>query len=341
MVLPNLGIPDLALVVSGAIGITLVAFSEAAAVARTIAAERGYDYEPDHDLFPLGVGNVLSGLVGGIAGAGSMTASAENQEAGAKTQLSTVVAATAALITVLFFGGAVAYLPEAALAVLIIVAVRHHLSVGFFPRIARFSRAEAGIAGLAAAGVLILGVLYGLLLAMGASMLWFIVRTTQVRSWRLAHDSQDHAALVRADSADATALPDGICGIRFKGELFYGNIERAADTITALVDGDSDDPLHPQYRAVVVDVMDTGFIDYTTARSFRELAIRLQVKGVWVVLVNIHRPFHTTFRRFDDIPANIVTLQTSDIRPVVDRITSSPPPKGLIPLGDGEDQPGR
>lgn len=332
VVLPDLSTADLALVVSGAVGITLVAFSEAAAVARAIAAERGYDYDADHDLFPLGIGNVLSGMIGGIAGAGSMTASAENQEAGAKTQVSTLVAAAAALVTVLFLGAAVAYLPEAALAVLIVVAVRHHLSVGFFPRIARFSRAEARIAALAAAGVLLLGVLNGLLLAMGASMLWFIVRTTRVRSWPLAYSHRDHAALVVSDSPDAEPLPDGICAIRFKGEIFYGNIERVGDQIATLVQGSSNDPLAPEYHAVVINVLDTGFIDYTTARSFRELAIRLQIMGVWVVIVNAHEALRGTLHRFDDIPANVVLLPTSDIRPLVDQLTTTRPPQGLVPF---------
>lgn len=326
LVVPSVGRGDVTLLVTGAVGIVLVAFSEASAVSRSIAEKEGYDYDPTGDLFPLGVGNAISGAFGGLSGAGSLTSTSENVEAGAKTPFSSIVAAAAALVTVLFLGGAVASLPEAALAVLIIFAVRNHLSLAFLPRIWGYSRAEALIAGLAALGVLVLGVLDGLLLAMAFSVVWYIVKTSQVFAVTLGLSSRNPAALVSSDDPDYAPLPDGVAGILFRGTIFYGNIEKA----TSLVDERS----REAHASAMVVAVGPGLNDYTSIRETIGLARRLGKRGVWLVIVGVRHRLLDAVNRFGTPPANLLLVQGFDLHPLLDQLTKPAPPPGAAEDAD-------
>ncbi|MFV0458823.1 MAG: SulP family inorganic anion transporter [Actinomycetales bacterium] len=326
--MPEFSLGDVPLLVFGAVGIVLLAFSEATAVARSIAERSGYDYDADKDLFAFGIGNVLSGMVGGLAGAGSMTSSSTNETAGARTQLSTVVTAAAAMITVLFFGAAVANLPEAALAVLIIMAVRNHLSLSFVPRIMRFSRPEALISLLAAAGVLVLGVLDGLLVAMAVSLVWLVVRTMTADYVTIGQHRTRPDLLVSPESAYFQPLPPGMAGIRFTGLIFYANVERALQVIEDQVSGPHGSLVEPVNRVVVIDLVDVGFVDYTTAKNALGLTKRLDNRGVTVVFVGIKPVIIERLEEFGRIPGNVILLPDTDLAPVIaelDDLDADPP----------------
>lgn len=322
-VTPSLGHGDVTMLITGGVGIVLVAFSEASAVARSIALKEGYDYDPSRDLFPLGVGNAISGVFGGLSGAGSLTSSSENEEAGAKTPFSTLVAALAALLTVTMLGGAVANLPEAALAVLIIFAVRNHLSLAFVPRIYRYSPAEALIAGLAALGVLVLGVLNGLLLAMAFSIAWYIVKTNQVYAERTGLSKLSRAALVRESDPNYMPFPPGVKGIRFDGTIFYGNIGKA---VTAIQKVAAEKPC----TAVVVST-GPGLNDYTSIGQLMDLVRELEKHGVWLVAVNVQWQLHEAFVLFGRLPHNLLLVEGTDLHPVLECIQQPPPGPGEEP----------
>lgn len=93
LVAPTMAGIEPAALVGGSIGIVLLALSEASSVGREVADEKGYTYSLDADLFPWGVGNAASAMVGGVVGAGSMSTTLANVAAGARTQLATVVTA--------------------------------------------------------------------------------------------------------------------------------------------------------------------------------------------------------------------------------------------------------
>ncbi len=128
--LPSVSVPhvsrsDIAPLLAGAAGMLLVIFSESLGAAENFATKHGYEIDPNQELIALGFANLGSGLLGGLGAGGSLSQSAVNDGAGARTEVSPLVASVLALVTVLFLTPVFKNLPEAVLAALIIHAVSH------------------------------------------------------------------------------------------------------------------------------------------------------------------------------------------------------------------------
>ena len=126
--LPSLGLPDASAVdyldlVPGAAGIMLVGFAEGLGAAKTYAARHHYDVDSNRELLGLGAANLGAGIAGGMVVNGSLSKTAVNGSAGAKTQLSGLVVAALTIVTLLFLTGLFEDLPEATLAAIVIAAV--------------------------------------------------------------------------------------------------------------------------------------------------------------------------------------------------------------------------
>jgi MFS superfamily sulfate permease-like transporter len=98
----------------------LVIFSESLGAAQNFATKHGYEVDPNQELIALGVANAGSGFVGGLAAGGSLSQSAVNEGAGARSEASALVAALLMVVTVLVLTPVFTNLPEAVLAALII-----------------------------------------------------------------------------------------------------------------------------------------------------------------------------------------------------------------------------
>ena len=165
--LPSVAIPDIAgsdalALLAAAGGMVLVIFSESLGAAQTFAAKHGYEIDPDQELIALGVANTGSALVGGLAAGGSLSQTAVNEGAGARSELAPIVAAALGVITVLFLTPLFQDLPEAVLAALIIHAVSHLMKVGAFRRYWAERPPEFWLGLATLVGVVTLDVLPGL-----------------------------------------------------------------------------------------------------------------------------------------------------------------------------------
>jgi MFS superfamily sulfate permease-like transporter len=140
--LPSVSVPrpprdDIVPLIGGALGMLLVIFSESLGAAQTFATKYGYTIDANQELTALGVASTASGLVGGLPGGGSLSQSAVNEGAGARSEVSPLVATVLAIVTVLFLTPVFKDLPEAVLAALIIHAVSHLWKVEEFRRYRR------------------------------------------------------------------------------------------------------------------------------------------------------------------------------------------------------------
>ena len=143
-VLPKVPLTTLLAMVFPAMGIFLVAYSEALGVAREFAEKHGYEVDPDQELNAHAVTNIVSSMFGGMIAAGSMSASAVKDGAGARTQVTNLVAWVVTAITLLFLTPIFTNLPEAVLAALIIHALWHILSSRKLNASARLRRLNSG-----------------------------------------------------------------------------------------------------------------------------------------------------------------------------------------------------
>ncbi|MBD0863797.1 STAS domain-containing protein [Gordonia sp. zg691] len=217
----NIDWDDVLSLVGPAAGIALIAFADSGVLSRTFAARHGEDVDGSTEMKAIGTANIASGLFGGfpISASGSRTPVAE--QAGARTQLAGVVGAVAVLVFVLVAPGVTAYLPDATLAAVVIVAATALIDIPGVVRVWRLSKIEFGLAAAAFVGVALVGVLQGILVAIGLSFVAVVAHAWQPYRTELVdlgdsgfHDVDRHP--------EGHRIP-GLVLVRFDAPLFFAN----------------------------------------------------------------------------------------------------------------------
>jgi SulP family sulfate permease len=185
--IPHVSADDLVALVAPALGVLIVS-AEAVGVARALAVKHDYRVDPNRDLMAIGVSNALAGLSSGFVQSGGASQTAAADGAGGRSQLATVVAAVLILLTGAFLAGLFEDLPQATLAAIVIVAVSGFFDVAELRRIARVRRSAIVFAGLALAGVLALGVLQGLVVSAGLTLVYVLRHMSRRSVVALARD---------------------------------------------------------------------------------------------------------------------------------------------------------
>jgi MFS superfamily sulfate permease-like transporter len=157
--------------VPGALAIVLVGYAEALGGAKAAAMQGGGDIDPNQELIAHGPANILSGLFGGFLVVGSLSKTSVAMAAGARTQLTNLVAAvfcflTLVLLTPLFRG-----MPHPTLAAIVIAAMLHLSKPGYLRDLLARTRLEFALAAIVIAGELTLGVPHGIALGVALSLL--------------------------------------------------------------------------------------------------------------------------------------------------------------------------
>jgi sulfate permease, SulP family len=176
---PHLTFSELWVLIPSALGMMLVIFSEALGAAETFADKYGYRLDANQEMIALGLANLGSGVLGGLACGGSLSQSAVNDGAGARTEVSPLVAAALSLITVVALTPIFKDLPEAVLAALIIHAVSHLMKVAEMRRYYRLKRREFWLAVATLTAVVTLDVLPALIIGVVFSLVVLIYRASR------------------------------------------------------------------------------------------------------------------------------------------------------------------
>ncbi|MFN7148833.1 MAG: SulP family inorganic anion transporter [Microthrixaceae bacterium] len=233
--LSGLEIGDVVSLIGPAVGIALIAFADTGVLSRTFAARRGESVDGNDEMRGIGAANVASGLFGGFPISASSSRTPVADQAGAKSQLVGVVGAGLILAFMLLAPGVTAYLPSATLAAVVIVAATSLVDLRAVARLARMSRTETVLSLAAFLGVALVGVLQGIVIAVGLSFVAFVNQ-----AWR-----PYRTELVRVDGVkgyhDVDRHPDGlrIPGLviaRFDAPLFFANGAIFDDYVRSLVD---------------------------------------------------------------------------------------------------------
>ncbi|MGB7979163.1 MAG: SulP family inorganic anion transporter [Candidatus Nanopelagicales bacterium] len=268
-----------------AIGVFLVAYSEALGVAREFGDKHGYEVDADQELTAHAATNIVSSFFGGMIAAGGMSGSAVKEGAGARTQVSNLIAWAATILTLLFLTPLFDTLPEAVLGALIIHALWHILTSRKLRTLRRESRTEFWFGLLAMLGVVFVGVLEGMMIGIVTSLVYFIFRTSRpylASLGRIPGTQGAYADLTR--HPECQAVP-GVLILRLFGELYYANALTVRDEIRDRIQ-QSQTPV----RAVVLEVGDQDSIDLTTARVLTGWAKRLTDEGIAVYLTDVQDP---------------------------------------------------
>jgi sulfate permease, SulP family len=289
--LPPLGLPDVPAssyldLASGAVGVALVGFAEGLGAAKSYATRDGYRVDADRELVGLGVANLGAGLASGMVVNGSLSKTAVNGSAGARSEVSAITAAVLTVLTLLFLTGLFALLPEPALAAIVIAAVVELIDVPALRALYRMrprylgdvyglaARADFTSAVAAMLGVLVFDTLPGLFLGIGISVLLLLYRASRPHIASLG-EAAPGLWVDRERHADAATTP-GVAVARVESGLFFANADHVRDALAALaVEGT---------HAVVLDARSVPTIDVTAARMLVELTATLRAQGVTLAI---------------------------------------------------------
>lgn len=232
---PHIRLADVAALAPGAAGVALVAFSQALGTAGNYAAKFGQDVDADRELTAMGLANIGSFFLGGLVNGGSMSSTAVNDAAGARTQVSTLAAALMAMMTLLFFTPVFHDLPETVLAAIVIHAVARLMKVSEMRRFFRWDKGEFALAMIALLGVICLNIFSGLMIAVAASLLRLIWKASKLRISVMGVLPGCGAPFVSLDQRpDAEEIP-GLCILRLDGALFFANAAQLRDRVRGLL----------------------------------------------------------------------------------------------------------
>ncbi|MET0771491.1 MAG: SulP family inorganic anion transporter [Candidatus Limnocylindrales bacterium] len=292
--LAPIGIPDGSLDLFGrlagpAIGVLLIGLAEGLGAAKTYAARAHYDIDPNRELLGLGAANMAAGLSSGMVVNGSLSKTAVNGGAGARTQVSGLVVAALTIVTLLFFTGLFEQLPEATLAGVVIAAVWELVDVRSLRRLYRLSTEPlARLSGLAARpdflaamaalfGVLIFDTLPGLFIGIAVSLILLLYRAYRphIATLGLVPGSEDQYGDVGRHPENAQ--PQGIAILRVDSGIFFANAEHVRSTVRDAAE-------RPGIRAVILDLEATPSVDVSAVRMLAELREDLQARGSRLVL---------------------------------------------------------
>ena len=270
-------VPDLVL---GAAGIALVLVAEALAAARTFAARHHYEIDPDRELNAIGVANVVSGLVGGMVVGGGMSGTAANDSAGARSQLSSMFAAGFVGLTLAFLLPVIRDLPKAILAAIVIRAVWHLIDFKSLIRYAKLRTGSIWAALTALSGVLVLGVLKGLVLAVALTLLELIRRLTGHKGSVLGRMPGTDTFVDMRRYSQAHSVP-GILIYRPNAVLFFANARRVHNSVLE----ELSDAIG--IRAVVLNLEASPEIDVTSLEMLEQLRLDLIKRSVGLYLAKV------------------------------------------------------
>lgn len=268
-------------VVTGGLAIAMVGLGEHLAAGRLFGARSGERVRPDAELMANGVADLAAGFFGGMPVAGSLSKTAVADRAGARTQITGVVAASLSLVVLLALAGLIADLPRAVLSAIVVAAVIGLIDVRAFARYRVVRRNDMISASVALLGVLLLGPLNGLLLAIGQSLLGLVYRSVQVHVDEMGKVPGEKAAWGSRAGHPERTPPAGVLVLRLDGPLFWPNAESVYDRLLAAV------AERPDIRALVLDLEASGQMDTTSADMLDRLLTSLREREIDLYLVRV------------------------------------------------------
>jgi SulP family sulfate permease len=283
--LPSLSGSQLWVLIPSALGMVLVIFSESLGAAETFAEKHHYRIDPNQEMIALGAANLGSGLLGGLAGGGSLSQTAVNEGAGARSEMSPIIASLLSLVTVIALTPLFKSLPEAVLGALIIHAVYSLMKVREMHGFYRLVPPEFWLGMLTLAGVIVLDVLPGLVIGVGASILLLVYRASQPHISMLGAEPTNPGIYVDVKRHPEAVPVPGILVVRPDAPLRYVNAQNLRDKIEDAVKHPG-----PATRVVIIDLDTNDEIDITSADMLNKLADSLERQDSRLVLAYVHLP---------------------------------------------------
>ena len=272
--IPDIGSSDVGPLVIGAAGLALISFNSAMVTARSFAVKNRYEIDSNQEFIALGVADIGAGLLQGFAISGADSRTAVNDSVGGKSQVTGLVAAGLLILVLLFFTAPLALLPITVLSAVLINAAIGLFDLPSLIRLRRVSVQEFRLALVTLLGVITVGVLPGVLVAVTLALLQLLARAShphdavlgRVRATGAFHDIKSHP--------EAETFP-GLVIYRFDASLLFFNADHFKSQVRFNVT-----EAQTGVRYFLLDAETMPLMDTTGAASVEELCAELGERGI-------------------------------------------------------------
>jgi len=274
----------------GAIGIALLTYTEGILLARAFAAKNGYEVNADHELTALGMADVGVGLFQGFSVTGSQARTSLNDATGAKSQLSSLIAAVTLTLVLFFLTPVIARLPQVALAAILIYAGFGLVEFHVMARIYRYYPRSSAVAALTTLSVLAAGVVPGILFGVALSLLGLIHRISSPPDGVLS-EVPEHGFHDLGKTSENQTVP-GLLAYRYYAPLLFCNVSHFVGRVRQLIAA-SPTPV----RWFLLDAQAITDIDVTAVEALHTLHEELRKEGVALKIAHANRPLRGLLER--------------------------------------------
>jgi high affinity sulfate transporter 1 len=280
-----------------AVGIALVSLTDTIATATSFAARRGDEIKPNQEMVGIGGANIAAGLFQGFAVSTSGSRTAVAEQSGAKSQVAGVVGAALVAVLLLLLNSLLSDLPQTALAAVVIVAALSLMDLGILRRYLRVRRSAFAVSLAATAGVILLGVLQGIVVAVVLAIALFFRRNWWPHGAILGKLEGDQGWHDVASNPDAKQIP-GVVVYRWEAPLFFANASSFREQIRKIVS-------ERKPRWIVLQCEAITDVDVTAAEMLEQLDHELNAAGT-------HLAFAELRTRLQDLTLRYGLLETLD-----------------------------
>jgi SulP family sulfate permease len=279
---PDIRLKDIFTLLPPAIGIFFVGFASQILAARSFAGRHGQHIYANTELAAMGAANLVAGISQGLPVGASDSRTAVNDQMGARTQISGLLSAVVIALVLLFLTAPIQYLPKATLGAVIVMAALGLIDFDDWKGIARVSRVEVAIAVITMVGVVTVGVLRALLLAIALSVFDAVRRSASPHDAVLGYvERLDRYADVRVHPSARSA--PGVLVYRLDDRLFFANANYVKGRIREAIAG-----ARPPIRWLVFDAEALSHVDATGVRMLTELIEALRDESITFVFARLH-----------------------------------------------------
>ena len=295
--LPTFGIPSPSLMLEhadtaavAAVALMLIGFSQTAGDARAFAAKHRYQIDVNQESVAQSAANIGSGVLHGMPVSTSLSASSLNDHSGAKTGLASITSGVTVLLTLLFLAPLFSQLPKPVLGALIIEAVvMGMMNLPEMRRIYRVQKFDFWVAIAAIIGTLAFGVLAGVIIGIGLSLLWLVAVATHPRMAVLGREAGTQVFRDVVENPDDEQIP-GVVILRLDGGLFFATADALGDRVRAVIQA-------PDVRCVVLDCEGINFLDSQGSASIDDLLVLCGQADVTLRLARVKPAVRATLER--------------------------------------------
>ena len=282
--LPSITFPEFSLagmLWPGALGIALMSFTETIAAGRAFAKGDEPPLRPNRELLATGLANLGGAFVGAMPAGGGTTQTAVNRLAGARTQFAEIVTAAVGLATILFLAPLLALMPQATLAAVVIVYSIGLIRPAEFSMILAIRRTEFTWALAAFFGVVLLGTLKGIIVAIVLSLVALASQVADPPVYVLGRKPGTNVFRPRSDEHPEDETFAGLLLLRLEGRVFFANAEHIGQKIRLLID-----EMKP--TVVALDFSGVPDLEYTALKMLTEGERRQRERGLSLWLVGLN-----------------------------------------------------